>query len=188
MSALTSMAGTARDSKPALAKEPAKPGRQRHTPGGAGLGKEASQEARRLAAAVLEVLAGARTPSQAAEALSVSLPRYFQLESRAMRALLAGCEARPRGHRRSAEKEVNVLRRQQERLERELSRQQSLVRLAQRTIGLAPVKVEAGKPQSKKRRRRPVVRALRAAVHLHKQSQEQATPAATAPANKEETT
>ena len=159
--------------------------RRRHTPAGAGLGKGASREAQRLAAAVLEVLAGARTPSQAAQALGVSLQRYFQLETRAMHALVAGCEARPRGRTRSVEKELSVLQRQRERLERELSRQQALVRLAQRTIGLVPPQVatdRAGGPgQGKKRRRRPVVRALRAARHL--QEQEETVPAPAAPAN-----
>jgi hypothetical protein len=66
----------------------AKKSRLRHMPGGVGLGKDASRDAQRMAAAILEVLAGARTPSQAAEALGVSLPRYFQLETRAMHAVL----------------------------------------------------------------------------------------------------
>ncbi len=157
--------------------------RLRHTPGGATLGKDAGHEARRLAAAVLEVLAGARTPGQAAEALGVSLPRYFQIETRAMQALVAGCEPRPRGPGRSADKELTALRRQHERLQRELSRQQTLVRLAQRTIGLAPPKAPVnpgGKDRSKKRRRRPVVRALRAAEQLQRPSQE-APPATTTP-------
>jgi hypothetical protein len=185
MSALASITGTAREAKPTAAAKASKPCRRRHTPGGAGLGKEASREAQRLAAAVLEVLAGARTPTQAAEAIGVSLPRYFQLEARAMHALVAGCEARPRGPHRSADKEISVLRRQQERLQRELCRQQSLVRLAQRTIGLAPAKAEADRPQGKKKRRRPTVRALHAATHLHKQSQEAALE--TAPAMDETT-
>jgi hypothetical protein len=185
MSAAASMTSSAREGKSAASPATGKPGRQRHTPGGATLGKEASKEAQRLAAAVLEVLAGARTPTQAAEALGLSLPRYFQLESRAMRALLTGCEARPRGPRRSAEKELLAMRREQDRLQRELGRQQALVRLAQRSIGLAPAKVEADKP-GKKRRRRPVARALRAARHLQKQSEE--TPAESMPANTEETT
>jgi hypothetical protein len=50
------------------------------------------------------------------------------------------------------------------------------VRLAQRNIGLAPPKPAAGKPsgkdKGKKRRRRPVVRALRAAEVLQQRSQE----------------
>jgi hypothetical protein len=145
--------------------------RARHTPGGAGLGQQASGEARRLAAAILEVLAGARTPRQAAQALGVSLPRYYQLETRALQALVAGCESRPRGPSRTAEKELLVLKRQQERLERELGRQQTLVRLAQRTLGLSPPRTEPAKPGGKgQRRRRAVVRALQAARHLQEPS------------------
>jgi hypothetical protein len=175
------------------ARPAAKPSRLRHAPGGAGLGKDAGHEAQRLAAAILEVLAGVRTPSQAAEALGVSLPRYFQLETRAMQALVAGCEPRPRGPGHSAEKELAALKRQQERLQRELSRQQTLARLAQRNIGLPPPKTAADKPggkdKSKKRRRRPVVRALRAAEVLQQRSQEarsqESGPAAGTPESRE---
>jgi hypothetical protein len=156
----------------------AKKGRS-HTPGGVTLGKENSREAQRVAAAILEVLAGVRTPGQAAEALAVSLPRYYHLEGRAMRAFVEGCEARPRGRVRSSERELTMLRRQQERLQRELGRQQTLVRLAQRSVGLAPpvAAPAAAKDGKKRRRRRPVVRALQAATHLQQQSQE-AAPAA----------
>jgi hypothetical protein len=168
----------------------AKKSRLRHTPGGVSLGKDAGRDARRMAAAILEVLAGARTPSQAAEALGVSLPRYFQLETRAMHALVASCAPRPRGPGRNPDKELTALKRQHERVQRELARQQTLVRMAQRTIGLAPVKqaepgASSGKPGAsqgaagasaaggkRKRRRRPVVRALRAAQQLQQQSQE----------------
>jgi hypothetical protein len=65
--------------------------------GGSTLGRDASREARRLAAAILEVLAGVRTPAQAATAVGLSLPRYYQVEGRALQGLLAACEARPRG-------------------------------------------------------------------------------------------
>ena len=180
---------------PAAAARPAtKPSRLRHTPGGVGLGKDATHEAQRLAAAILEVLAGMRTPGQAAEALGMSQARYFQIETRAMQALVAGCEPRPRGPGRSADQELAVLKRQHERLQRELSRQQTLVRLAQRNIGLAPPKPTSGKPSSKdkgkKRRRRPVVRALRAAEVLQQRSQETrsqeaASAAATPPIHEE---
>jgi len=140
------------------------------------LGKDAGHEAQRLAAAILEVLAGMRTPGQAAEALGMSQARYFQIETRAMQALVAGCEPRPRGPGRSADQELAALKRQHERLQRELGRQQTLVRLAQRNIGLAPPKPTSGKPngkdKGKKRRRRPVVRALRAAEALQQRSQE----------------
>jgi hypothetical protein len=184
---------------PAGAREAAGPGaapkapaagkrsRQRHTPGGAALGKDAGQQARRLAAAVLDVLAGARTPAQAAEALGVSQPRYFQVEARAVQALVDSCEPRPRGRGRSADKELAGLRRQLERLQQEVNRQQTLLRLAQRTIGLPPPRAAAAKPgkdRGQRRARRPVVRALRAAEALHRRSQEAGgvPPAGPAPA------
>ena len=59
--------------------------RQRHTPGGAALGQDAGPEAQRLAAAILDVLAGVRTPAEAAAALGLSQPRYFQIEARRCR-------------------------------------------------------------------------------------------------------
>ncbi|HEV3256860.1 MAG TPA: hypothetical protein VG013_08285 [Gemmataceae bacterium] len=167
---------TSNAAREAAARPTGKASRLRHTPGGAGLGKNAGHEAQRLAAAILEVLAGVRTPSQAAEALGVSQARYFQIETRAMQALVASCEPRPRGPGRSADRELTALRRQHERLQRELSRQQTLVLLAQRTIGLTPPKAAVDKPsgkdKSQKRRRRPVVRALRAAEALNRRSQE----------------
>src|SRR6516225_12268500 len=88
------------------------------------LAAEASKEAKRLAAVILEVLAGVRQPSQAAEALQVSLPRYYQVEARALRGLLAACEPRPRGRRPEVARELTVLRQQHARLQRELARQQ----------------------------------------------------------------
>ena len=90
--------------------------RAQRTTGGAALGQESSREAKKLAAAILEVLAGGRTPTQAAEALSVSLPRYYQLEVRGLRALLAACEPRPRGRQQNPLVEGAELRRQNERL------------------------------------------------------------------------
>jgi hypothetical protein len=49
---------------------------------------DGSREARRLAAAVLEVLAGVRSPSDAARVLGLSLARYYQLEQRALAGLV----------------------------------------------------------------------------------------------------
>lgn len=145
--------------------------RRCHTAGGATLGQDHSREAQRLAAVILEVLAGARTPTQAAEALSVSVPRYYQLETRALHGLVEACATRPKGPGRNADRELAALRRQHERLERELRRQQTLVRLAQRSIGLTPPPAAAKPAAGQKRRRRPVVRALSAAAHLQQQSQ-----------------
>ena len=146
---------------------------------------QATTDARRRAAAVLEVLAGVRTPTQAAEALAVSLPRYYLIEQRAVGGLVAACEPAPRGPQRSAERRVVGLEREVARLTREMGRQQALARAAQRTLGLAPpvapkpngkvldgkvldgkVPDRAGPPGKSRRRRRPTVRALTLAKAL----------------------
>jgi hypothetical protein len=158
---------------------PPRRSQRRNVPGGATLGKDNTRDAQRTAAAILEVLAGARTPRQAAEALGVSLPRYFQLETRAMRAVVESCEPRPRGRVRSVDTELAALRRQHDRLRRELARQQTLVRMAQRTMGLAPPPAPSKPAPGKRKRRRPTVRALRAVVHLQQQSEK--APAAESP-------
>ena len=128
-----------------------------------------SREARRLAAVVLDCLAGSRTPTQACETLGVSLPRYYQLEGRALRGLLAACESRPRGRRPDVEAELAGVRKELERVKRELARSQSLVRLTQKTVGVAPpTAAKVGK-----RKRKPVVRAMRRAEQLRRQAESQ---------------
>jgi hypothetical protein len=136
------------------------------TPGGATLGQTSSRDAKRLAAAILEVLAGVRTPAEAATALALSLPRYYQVEGRALRGLLEACEPRPRGRRPDVEQELTALRQQQVRLQREVARQQALVRVAQRTIGLAAPAPAPPPAAGKRKRRRPTARALRVAARL----------------------
>lgn len=130
----------------------------------------ASTEAKRLAAAILEVLAGARTPTDAATVLTISLPRYYHLEQRALGGLVAACEPRGKGPRPSSQKRADALQRQVDVLQRETARQQALLRAAQRTIGLAPPSVPKKVPTTagsrKKRQRRPTARALAAAKSL----------------------
>jgi hypothetical protein len=139
--------------------------------------RSASSEARRRAAAILEVLGGLRLPSDAAAALGVSLPRYYLLEQQALGGLLTACEPRAQGRVTTAESRVSSLERELARLRQECGRHQALLRAAQRTVGLSPPaapkspvtgspekgKVGAGK---RSRRRRPTVRALRAARSL----------------------
>jgi hypothetical protein len=120
----------------------------------------AGRDAKRLAAVILEVLAGLRTPAQAAQASNISVPRYYQLELRAMAALVTACEPLPKGRRRGPLQEVAALQKDNERLRREVSRQQALVRMAQRSIGLA-----APAPLKSQQRRR-TARALVAAQRL----------------------
>lgn len=148
--------------------------------GGAALGQGSGREAQRQAAVILEVLAGARIPAQAATALGVSVPRYYQLEARALQGLVQACEARPRGRAASADRELAVLKREHERLQRELTRQQSLVRLGQRHLGLAPPAPSTKPLPGKKRRRRPVARALAAAKQLLQRAHDVAEEVTTA--------
>ena len=151
------------------------PGKARASPAAVG---GASAAARRQAAVILEVLAGVRTPAQAAQALAVSLPRYYQLEARALAGLVEGCAGKPPGRQPGLDREVGALRRDRGRLERELARQQALVRLLQRSVGVAAVPAGAGKEAGKKRRRRPAVRALRAAARLRAEPEAAAAEAA----------
>ena len=138
-----------------------------------------SREARQQAAAILEVLAGVRTPTEAAQQLAMSLTRYYIIEGRALQGLVAACEPRPQGRVRSPEGELAAWRRQAEQLRRQLARQQALLRVAERALGLNAVpaakpeaKAAAGGPK-KRRPRKPTARALKAAAVL----QEAAAPA-----------
>src|SRR5262249_21327375 len=126
-----------------------------------------SGEARRQAAAILEVLAGVRTPSEVAAQLAISLTRYYIIESRALQGLLAACEPRPRGKVRSPASELAALRRECEQLRRQAARQQALLRVTERTVGLAAPAasgVKADQNNPKKRQRKPEARALLAAA------------------------
>jgi hypothetical protein len=145
----------------------------------AALGEGASAEAKRLTAAILEVLAGLRTPSQAAEALGMALPRYYLLEARAV---VLACERRSAGHGPSPQSALASLQRECEQLRQELTRQQTLVRAAQRTMGLAaPAPNRPPRDGKKHRQRRPAVRALKAVARLAEKPSEPET-LATAPA------
>jgi len=140
-------------------------------------------EARRRAAVVFEVLGGLRTPSDAARELGMTLPRYYALEKRALEGAVAACAVpRRKGRQRSPAKEMDHLRAQVSRLERESSRNLAMARAMRRTAGLsapspavkakaAPqgknVLSDADKDDGKKRRkRRPSARALAVAHAL----------------------
>jgi hypothetical protein len=142
--------------------------RQRRPVGGIHLGKTSTVEAKRLAAAILEVLAGVRTTADAASAVGLSLVRYYQVEARALAGLLLACEPRAPGRQHTAERELHSLRRDNQRLQREVARQQALVRLGQRSLGLAAVAppVSSKVNGKKTRKRRPVSRALQVAARL----------------------
>jgi len=150
----------------------------------ADLGDGASAEARRLAAAILEVLAGTRTPTQAAQALGLSLPRYYALELRALQGMLVACEPRSMGRGQSPQSALAALRRECDQLRRECTRQQTLVRAAQRSIGLAPPVAPARRPLPNgklRRRRKPTARALRAVARLTEENRPPAVAVTPAP-------
>lgn len=140
-------------------------GRKKHQVGGMDLGRDRGAQAKRLAAAILEVLAGARTPTEAAATLELSVPRYYQLETQALRGLLEACEPRPKGRVRTAKTEVQTLTKENQRLQRELTRHQALARAAQRAVGLSPPTPTVAK-NGKKPRKRRVARALSVAERL----------------------
>jgi hypothetical protein len=131
-------------------------------------------EAQRLAATILECLAGMRSPPEAAELLTISLPRYYQLEARALEGLVAALGPRPKGKQPSLEIRINQLEKELEAAQRACARQEALVRVTQRSLGLAVLaKPQASTPPTNGKRRksrRPMVRALRAAQTLRMQA------------------
>jgi hypothetical protein len=129
-----------------------------------------SAEANRLAAVVLEVLAGGRSPNDAAEALGVAPPRYYQLEVRALEGLVAALEPRPLGKQPSLEGRIAQLEKALREANRETLRQQAFVRAVQRSLGIKPAAVidakSAGRDAKGRKKRHPTVRALKAAKAL----------------------
>lgn len=137
---------------------------------------DADLAARRRAACVLEVLAGVRSPEEAAAALALPLSGYFQLEEKALRGLVEGCGPQPRGRSPDLTRALEESKRRIGELEREVQRHQALLRGAQRSAGLmgslvgtvastarpATAAAKAVKPSG----RRPKVRALRAVAAL----------------------
>src|SRR5262245_6994852 len=86
------------------ANEPGRDGRSGKRTGFKKLHAESGDgEARRLAAVILEVLAGGRTPTEAAQSLGISPPRYYALEQRALTGLVSACRRRQRGRVRWSE-------------------------------------------------------------------------------------
>jgi hypothetical protein len=149
-----------------------------------------SAEARRRAAMILEVLAGILGPTEASQTLGVGVQHYYQLERRALRGLVQGCEPQPKG-RRGPGLEEQLAAAQQELADcrRECLRQAALVRITQRAIGVSTTEAPAprsdgaakkpagkvsrgraatrsAKPTRSRRRRTPAVRALRAVQAL----------------------
>lgn len=146
------------------------------------LGQGFSPQASLRAAAILEVLAGQRTPQQAAAALSMSLPNFYIVERKALNGLVKACEPQPKGPPAPGpERKLEALEVELAKCRRECQRQEALVRATQRAMGLPAQPVAAApkagdKNGARRRRRRPVVRALRAAATLRQNSSGPAAP------------
>lgn len=112
---------------------------------------------------------------EAAAALSVSLPRFYAFETRLLDAMVTACEDRPRGRRQRPDHELARLRQEVERLKRECSRKQALVRVIQRTAGL-PLPDARPTPKGRRRKKRPAVRALKIAAALRNDTASTDTP------------
>jgi hypothetical protein len=127
----------------------------------------ASEQARRQAALILDVLAGVRTPLAAATVLEVAPVRYYQLEARAVDGLIAACEPRSRGRQpagpdqAASSTRMTKLEGERRRLEGEVARLHALLRLSRLSMGVKPPpQASAPKPGGRKPRR-AVVRALK---------------------------
>ena len=146
----------------------------RQVPRASRLGQEQNGETKRRAAIVLEVLAGMRTPSEAASVLGLSVSCYYLLERKALQGLLNGCQPQPNGSPGPGlERQLARLQKELDKSRQECLRQASLVRATQRAMGLpavakpaGPSKAKSAKEGKKSKRRRPTIRAMRAAKTL----------------------
>jgi hypothetical protein len=129
-----------------------------------------SDSAKLKTALILEVLAGLRGTTEAGEAMGVSGNRYYQLEARALEGMINALEPRPRGRRQGPEDEIRRLETEQQRLKREVIRLQSLVRVAQRSLGITMT----AKPKKKAatRQRKPSHRGKKVVALLKKRRED----------------
>jgi hypothetical protein len=127
-----------------------------------------SDRAKLHAAVILEVLAGLRGTHEASAQMGVSPNRYYQLEARALTGLIQALEPLPRGRRTGPEADVKHLTAENERLKREVTRLQSLVRVAQRSLGISVTAQKKEKGSS--RRRKPSHRGKKVVALLRKRT------------------
>jgi hypothetical protein len=142
---------------------------------------EGSKDARRQAVLVLELLTGLRSPSETCEALGCSSTRVYQLETRALQAVITAMEPRPRGPQPNLERRIAELERDKEALADELQRTQALLRAAYRSFGVPASAAPGGgsKPASRtrasKRRKKPA-RARKAIARAVAVDESETTP------------
>lgn len=134
-----------------------------------------SEKARKSVAVVLEVLTGIRGPQDGADALGITLSRYYAIETRGLQGMLAALEPRPRGRVLTPAREIERLRQDNARLDREVERGRAVLRALERTVGVTKSLPSTRTKRStivgkhgktKRMRRRTVVRAERAIAAL----------------------
>lgn len=136
-----------------------------------------TRDGRRVALAVLETLAGEKTPTEAAESLGVSLTYFYTLENKALEGLVKACEPKPKGRQWTAERELEEVRKENAQLRREVRRAQAVARAAQRSLEMP--KPQTGRKKAKRaakkgrRKKRATVRALKAVRRLEAEVQEE---------------
>ena len=86
--------------------------------------------------------------------MGVALARYYQLETRALQAMVAALEPRPRGRQESPQAREQKAAAQARRLERELHRYQALYRTVQKALGVTPATRAGAEEKGTKRKRR----------------------------------
>jgi hypothetical protein len=114
----------------------------------------------------------------------MSLPNFYIVERKALQGLVKACEPQPKGPPAPGpERKLEAVESELARCRRECQRQEALVRATQRAVGLpaAPSqptsKEKAGDKKGVRRRRKPVIRALRAARTLRQNSSGSTSPA-----------
>lgn len=160
----------------------------------------ASSDARRIASAILEVLAGMRSITDVALALGITAARYYALEARAVSGLITACEPRGPGPVIGVglPAELERLRAERDRLKAEAARYQTLARIAQGAFALPALPATTGtsaRPGATaaatrsaappptgalshgRKKRRPTVRALRLATRVRDAGSAGGTPA-----------
>lgn len=130
------------------------------------------RDGRLVAVAILETLAGEKSPTEAAEGLGVSLTYYYTLEGKGLEGLVRACEPKPKGRQLTMDRKLEEAQKEIAQLRRELRRSQAVARAAQRSLEMAPA-VQAPRSSKKKttkkkgkRKRRATVRALKAVDRL----------------------
>ncbi len=133
---------------------------------------QGSAAAKRIFALMLEVLSGIRSTMDAADGMGVALVRYYQLETRALQAMLEALEPRPRGRKAKTESEWKAeFAREKKQLNGEIARYKTLYRSLRRVAGVtAPTKKTGGKNGTRIRRLRKKGRGERVVAALLEQS------------------